>query len=116
MSYRYAMIGNIYFGAGVSKTTGEIIANENIKKVLVVTDRFLYDTGIFNDILASLDEKGIEYKVFADVRPNPLLSNVMTCLDMIKEMGAEGCIGIGGGSAIDCMKGAAMLKHPAELC
>ena len=109
MSYRYAMVGNIYFGAGVSRTTGEIVATEGLKKVLVVTDRFLYDNGIIKDILASLEEKGIEYKVFADVRPNPLLSNVLTCLDMIKEMGAEGCIGIGGGSAIDCTKGAAML-------
>lgn len=110
MSYRYAMIGNIYFGAGVSKTTGAIVKDEGLKRVLVVTDRFLYDNGIIKGILDSLDENEIEYKVFADVRPNPLLSNVMSCLELIKEIDAEGCIGIGGGSAIDCCKGAAMLS------
>ena len=110
MSYRYAMIGNIYFGAGVSKTTGAIVKDEGLKRVLVVTDRFLYDNGIIKGILDSLDENEIEYKVFADVRPNPLLSNVMSCLELIREIDAEGCIGIGGGSAIDCCKGAAMLS------
>ena len=108
-TYRYAMVGNIYFGPGVSKQTGEIVATEGLKKVLVITDRFLYDHGIIDGILNSLKEKEIEFDVYADVRPNPLLSNVMACLDMMKASGAEGCIGIGGGSAIDCTKATACL-------
>ena len=107
--FRYAQIRNIYFGDGVSKTTGSIVANEGIKKVLVVTDKFLYENGIIDGILKSLEAENIEYKVYSDVRPNPLMSNVMESLEMMKSFGGEGVIGVGGGSSIDCCKAVAML-------
>lgn len=107
--YRYAMVRNIYFGDGVANTTGSIVATEGLKKVLVVTDKFLYENGIIDGILKSLEAEGIEYKVYPDVRPNPLMSNVLACLDMMKAFGGEGVIGVGGGSSIDCAKAVAML-------
>ena len=36
--YRYPQVKNIYFGDGVVKTLGTIVATEGVKKVLVVTE------------------------------------------------------------------------------
>ncbi|MDO5116302.1 MAG: iron-containing alcohol dehydrogenase [Synergistaceae bacterium] len=114
--YRYPQVRNIYFGDGVVKTTGTIVATEGVKKVLVVTDKFLFDSGILNGALKSLEEAGIEYRVYSDVHPNPLLSNVLACYEIMKELGGEGVIGFGGGSSIDCAKSTALLMtNPLPL-
>ena len=114
--YRYPQVKNIYFGDGVVKTLGTIVATEGVKKVLVVTDKFLFESGILDGALKSLDEAKIEYKVYSDVHPNPLKSNVLACYEMMKELGGEGVIGFGGGSSIDCAKSTALLMtNPLPL-
>lgn len=114
--YRYPQVRNIYFGDGVVKTTGTIVATEGVKKVLVVTDKFLFESGMLSGALKSLEEAEIEYRVYSDVHPNPLLSNVLACYEIMKELGGEGVIGFGGGSSIDCAKSTALLMtNPLPL-
>lgn len=114
--YRYPQVRNIYFGDGVVKTAGSIVANEGVKRLLVVTDKFLFDSGKLEGALRSLEDTNIEYKVFSDVRPNPLLSNVIACYELMKEFNGEGVMGFGGGSSIDCAKSTALLMtNPLPL-
>lgn len=54
--YRYPQARNIYFGDGVAKTMGTIVLNENINKVLVITDKFLFDSGKLEGSIKSLEE------------------------------------------------------------
>ena len=114
--YRYAQVRNIYFGDGVAKTAGKIVADEGVEKVLVVTDKFLFESGMLDGVLKSLNEAEIEYMVYSDVHPNPLLSNVLACYEIMKGLGGEGVIGFGGGSSIDCAKSTALLMtNPLPL-
>ena len=114
--YHYPNPRHIYCGVGVAKKIGEIVVNENLSKVVICTDSFLATHGMLDNVVKSLEEAGIEYKVFSDVRPNPLLSNVLACNALMKEFGAEGVVSVGGGSSIDCGKAAAfMMTNPEPI-
>lgn len=115
-TYKFPHVGSVYCGPGVSKTTGKIVAYEHISKVLVVTDKFLLDQGIINGVLDSLRSEGISFEIFSDVRPNPLISNVLACYEIMRSTKCEAVVAIGGGSAIDCSKMVTMLMtNPLPL-
>ena len=110
-TYKFPHVRNVYCGPGVSKTTGSIVAFEHIHKVMVVTDKFLLEQGIIDGVLDSLKSESISYEIFSGVRPNPLISNVVDCYEMMKSTNCEAIVAVGGGSAIDCSKMAAMLMN-----
>lgn len=94
-----------YFGEGARSVLPEEIKTRGFKKVLVVTDKSLYEVGVSKKVTDLLDEKGIEYQVFHDVLPNPPIANVKAGLKMCKDMGADVIVAVGGGSSIDTAKG-----------
>jgi len=91
-------------GPGSVKRLAEQVKSDGLSKVLVVTDRVLMDLKLPEGLLTSLDEKGIQYKVFADVQPNPTINNIEDGLQHYRLNKCDGIIAIGGGSPIDCAK------------
>ena len=91
-------------GAGSVKKLAEQVKTDGLKKVLVVTDSVLTSLKIPENLLKSLEEKGIQYKVFDDVQPNPTIHNIENGLQHYKLHKCDGIIAIGGGSPIDCAK------------
>ena len=51
-----------------------------------------------------LDEAGIAYDIFSEVKPNPTVSNVKAGIDAFKRAQADILVAIGGGSSIDTAK------------
>ena len=94
-----------YFGFGAREVLPEEIKNRGYKKVLVVTDKSLFEIGLTKKVTDKLDEAGIEYTVFSDVKPNPTVTNVKDGLRVCREFGAEVIVAVGGGSSIDTAKG-----------
>ncbi|SEU26026.1 iron-containing alcohol dehydrogenase [Paenibacillus sp. NFR01] len=92
-------------GKGCLKDIGPYIAELNLKKALVVTDKFLMKSGIAGKLLAVLDEAGIEYAVYDEVKPNPTCKNVHDGVDFLNANGCDYLISIGGGSPQDTAKG-----------
>ena len=93
-----------YFGEGARSVLADEIKNRGFKKVLVVTDKSLYEVGVSKKVTDILDEAGIEYGVYHDVLPNPPIANVNAGIQMCKEIGADLIVAVGGGSSIDTAK------------
>jgi alcohol dehydrogenase len=112
----------LYFPTTVLMGRGSIqmIPNELSKiegtKALVVTDDVLIKVGVAQKVLDVLDEAGVEYAVYSDVKPNPTVKNVTDGLQCLKENNCDFVISIGGGSPQDAAKGIAILAtNPGDL-
>ncbi len=94
-----------YFGFGAREVLTEEIINRGYKKVLVVTDKSLFEIGLTKKVTDKLDEAGIEYTVYSNVKPNPTIKNVLDGVEVCKNYGADVIVAVGGGSSIDTAKG-----------
>ena len=74
------------------------------KRAFIVTDRFLFDSGAVNAIINVLDEIGIEYQIFFDVKPDPTISTINQAMAMVKTFEPDVIISLGGGSPMDAAK------------
>ncbi|WP_150267880.1 iron-containing alcohol dehydrogenase [Paenibacillus tepidiphilus] len=92
-------------GKGCLSDIAPYIKELKLSKALVVTDKFLMKSGIAGKVLAVLDEAGIEYAVYDEVKPNPTCKNVHDGVDFLKANGCDHLISIGGGSPQDTAKG-----------
>lgn len=91
-------------GKGCLKEIGPYIQELNLQKALVVTDKFLVKSGIAGKLLAVLDEAGINYVVYDEVKPNPTCKNVHDGVDFLRQHECDYLVSIGGGSPQDTAK------------
>ncbi|MEK3793143.1 iron-containing alcohol dehydrogenase [Paenibacillus sp. FSL R7-0204] len=91
-------------GKGCLKDIAPYIQELNLHKALVVTDKFLMKSGIAGRLLAVLDEAGIQYVVYDEVKPNPTCKNVHDGVEFLKQHECDYLISIGGGSPQDTAK------------
>lgn len=96
-------------GKGCLQEIGPYIQELNLKKALVVTDKFLMKSGIAGKLLAVLDDAGIEYAIYDEVKPNPTCKNVHDGVDYLKAQNCDSLISIGGGSPQDTAKAIGIL-------
>lgn len=74
------------------------------KRAFIVTDRYLFNSGVIYNITKVLEEIGVDYQIFFDVKPDPTLSTIDEALSMIKTYEPDVIIAFGGGSPIDAAK------------
>ena len=104
-----------YFGFGaIQKIVGELKAN-NLKKVLVTTDKDLIKFGVATKVTALLDEAGVAYEIFDELKANPTIKNVQDGVAACKKAGADCIVAIGGGSTIDTSKAIAIIMTNPEF-
>ena len=75
MSEKFVLNETSYFGRGSRVELANEIKSRGFKKVLVVTDQTLVDCGVAGKVTKILDDAGIEYEMFTDVKPNPTVAN-----------------------------------------
>ncbi|MBQ1942835.1 MAG: lactaldehyde reductase, partial [Clostridia bacterium] len=93
-----------YHGAGcIAEIAGEV-AKRGFNKALVCTDPDLMKFGVTQKVLAVLDNAGLPYEVFSDVKANPTIENVQNGVEAFKKAGADYIVAVGGGSAMDTAK------------
>ncbi|HIS75607.1 MAG TPA: lactaldehyde reductase [Candidatus Merdivicinus excrementipullorum] len=98
-----------YFGAGCISAIVDEAKGRGFKKALVVTDPDLIKFGVSTKVTALLDNNGMAYEVFSDVKANPTIKNVQDGVAAFKAAGADYLIAIGGGSAMDTAKGVGII-------
>lgn len=105
VNFTYQNPTKIAFGKEKEKEIGAYIAEDNIKKVLLAygSDRIKRD-GLFDTVVASLEENGIEYVELGGIVSNPVLSKVYEAVDLAKAHHAEAILSVGGGSVLDSAK------------
>ena len=109
MSERFILNETSYFGRGSRVELANEIKSRGYKKVLVVTDKSLLDCGVTGKVTAVLDEAGMAYNIYSDVKPNPTITNVQQGVDRCREVGADVIVAVGGGSAMDTAKGISII-------
>jgi len=87
----------------------EVAASLEAERVMIVTDPGIISTGLIQRIESSLAESGFEVSTFSDVGSNPTTRHVAMAREMATGHGADAVVAVGGGSAIDTAKAAAML-------
>ncbi|ROT12011.1 lactaldehyde reductase [Paramuribaculum intestinale] len=115
MVQRFILNETSYFGPGARKVLPEVIQRLGKKKALVVTDKGLIQFGVAKMVTDVLDEAGVAYDVFSEVKPNPTVKNVQDGVAAFKASGADLLVAIGGGSAMDTAKGIGIVVANPEF-
>ena len=104
-----------YFGPGARKELPGVVARLGFKKALVVTDKGLMQFGVAKMVLDVMEEAGIPYEIFDDVKPNPNVTNVKQGIEACQRAGADFIVAIGGGSSMDTAKGIGIVVRNPEF-
>jgi len=104
-----------YFGPGARRELPGVVSRLGFNKALVVTDKGLMRFGVAGMVLDVMDQAGIRYEVFDDVKPNPTVTNVRDGIEACKRAGADFIVAIGGGSSMDTAKGIGIVMNNPEF-
>ena len=85
------------------------------KKVMIVTDKYLYETGFTRCITDKLNELKIDYTTFYDVEPDPTLSCAQNGAKVMQDFKPDCIIALGGGSSMDAAKIMWVLYEHSEV-
>ena len=106
MSYDFSfyMPANIIGGNNVLQNNKSVFSQFGKRCLIVTGASSAKKSGALDDVVAILDESGIEYSIFDKITENPLTT---TCYEggvVAREFSADYIIGIGGGSTLDASK------------
>lgn len=104
-----------YFGPGAREVLPQEISRLGYKKAFVATDKDLIKFGVADKVLKVLENAGIPYEVFSEIKPNPTVSNVKAGVEAFAKSGADFIIAIGGGSSMDTAKAVGIITNNPEF-
>lgn len=99
---------------GGSSLAGSLLKSLGCRNVLLVTDQGVQEAGLLEAATAGLDKAGVAYTVFDGVTADPPAAVVEAASAAAAEAGADGVLGVGGGSPMDVAKLVAFLNGDTE--
>lgn len=105
MSTYYFLPTRNIFGEGAVNEAGDLLHGLNVKKTLIVTDKFLASSGMADQLKEILIKSGVQAIIFDGAEPNPTDKNVKLGVNVFKNEDCDSIISLGGGSSHDCAKG-----------
>lgn len=109
MANRITLNQTSYHGKGAIKEIANEVKSRGWKKALVCSDPDLIKFGVTKKVTDVLDEAGLAYEIYSDIKPNPPVENVLHGVEVCKASGADCIIAIGGGSSMDTAKAVAII-------
>ncbi len=85
-----------------------------VTRPMIVTDPGLLAAGLIAPILDAFRAEGIEPLVFGEVEADPPQDSIIRAVEAARAGGADGVIGLGGGSSMDTAKLVALLAASGE--
>ncbi|MFA6689189.1 MAG: bifunctional acetaldehyde-CoA/alcohol dehydrogenase [Sphaerochaetaceae bacterium] len=83
------------------------------KRVFIITDSFLFSSGMVDKVTGPLEQMGLECECFHQVKPDPTLGTITMGMEMMNSFKPDVIIGLGGGSPMDAAKIMWLLyEHP----
>ena len=104
-----------YFGKGAISNVATEVQARGLKKVLLVTDKELVKFNVATKVMKVMDDAGIPYTVYDDIKANPTIENVQTGVEICKKEGADCIVAVGGGSVIDTSKAIGIIMTNPEF-
>jgi alcohol dehydrogenase class IV len=117
-SFTYSLTPSIQFGCSLASNIGEeLISICTEKRLLIISDAGVIAAGLADAVTVSLKKNGFDVDLFNDLRGEASTEPIDAAAEMIRIAGHAAVIGLGGGSALDVAKLAAVLSagdHGAE--
>ena len=105
LDFTYYAPTKVFFGKDTHKKTGEIIKDLGYKKIMLQYGKgSIKKSGLYDEIMTSLKENGIEVVEMGGVEPNPKISFVRKAIETARREKVEMILAVGGGSTIDSCK------------
>lgn len=93
-----------FSGKGAMIKLADLMVSSGYTRPLIVTDGFLLQNGMLDDLLAFLKQAGCEPTVYDGIIPNPTFAVVEEGVAAIRTGKCDSVFAVGGGSAIDAAK------------
>ncbi len=104
MANRIMLNETSYHGSGAIKEIAAEIKARGFAKAFVCSDPDLVKFGVTKKVTDVLDEAGIAYSLYTDIKANPTIENVQHGVQAFKDAAADCIVAIGGGSSMDTAK------------
>ena len=115
MANRFILNETSYHGAGAIASIADEAKNRGFKKAFLCSDPDLLKFGVTKKVTDVLDNAGLAYEIFSDIKPNPTIENVQNGVEAYKNSGADYIIAVGGGSSMDTAKAVGIIINNPEF-
>ncbi len=115
MANRIVLNETSFHGAGAIKEIPAVVETRGFKKAFVCSDPDLLKFNVTQKVTEVLDNAGLAYEIYSNIKPNPTIENVQTGVAAFKASGADYIIAIGGGSSMDTAKAIGIIINNPEF-
>ncbi|MBE6886118.1 MAG: lactaldehyde reductase [Oscillospiraceae bacterium] len=115
MANRIVLNETSYHGAGAIENVAAEAIRRGFTKAFVCTDPDLMKFGVAKKVTDVLDQAGLAYSIYSDIKANPTIENVQNGVAAFKAAGADYIVAIGGGSAMDTAKAVGIIINNPEF-
>lgn len=105
MNWDYIQPVKIHFGKGRCAEIKDLAKKLGAENGLLVADPFFFKNGLAEKIMK--DSEGALTASFGNLSPNPDVTEVDACAEVIRSRNVGFVVALGGGSSMDCAKAAA---------
>ena len=104
MANRFVLNETSYHGKGAIQEIATEVKGRGFEKCFVCSDPDLMKFGVTKKVTDVLENAGIAYEIYSQIKANPTIENVQTGEEAFKKSGADCIVAIGGGSSMDTAK------------
>ena len=115
MANRFVLNETSYHGKGAISAIVDEATRRGFKKAFLCTDPDLIKFNVTKKVTDLLDNAGMEYEVYSNIKANPTIENVQTGVEKFKASGADYIIAVGGGSSMDTAKAIGIIVTNPEF-
>lgn len=115
MANRIMLNETSYHGAGAIKEIATEAKARAFKKAFICSDPDLIQFGVTGKVTSVLEEAGLAYEMYSDIKANPTIENVQNGVKAFKAANADYIVAIGGGSSMDTAKAIGIIIANSEF-
>lgn len=101
---------SITMGVGARRDIPNLVRSYG-DRVFVVTDKGVASQPSFHELLVDLRASGCVVDVYDEVTPDPPVDTIYNCVERVDQATSQVVLGVGGGSALDVAKVAAVVAN-----
>lgn len=117
LNFIYSTPTKVFFGKDTQKQVGKILRDYGYTKIMMQYGKSsIKKSGLYDEVVASLNENGVNFVEMGGVEPNPKLEFVKEAITLAKSESVELVLAVGGGSVIDSCKATALgVKYEGDV-
>ncbi len=112
---RFILNETSYHGSGAIAAIKDEAAGRGFRKAFLCSDPDLLKFGVTKKVTDVLDNGGMKYEIYSEIKPNPTIENVQHGVEAYKNSGADYIIAVGGGSSMDTAKAIGIIINNPEF-